>query len=81
MICLSKTYGELLLLIGDANILIAGDKMTHSDHPSNTKKEIVRIYYEEWLFAKISPFLKIAQYLSCEVKLKSKLNSHSYPYA
>lgn len=49
MICLSKTYVELLLLIDDSNILIAGDKMIHSDHPSNNKKRYLsNICHLKW---------------------------------
>ena len=46
-ICLSETYHDPKTLLDDDNLDIAGYKLVRSDHPSNSKRGGVCIYYKE----------------------------------
>ena len=48
-ICISETYLDSSVQSGDTDISINGYNLIHADHPSNTKRGGVCIYYRESL--------------------------------
>ena len=48
-ICISETYLDSSVQSGDTDISINGYNLIHVDHPSNTKRGGVCIYYRESL--------------------------------
>ena len=48
-ICISETYFDSSILEGDSSFQLDGYKVIRADHPSNTKRGGVCIYYKESL--------------------------------
>ena len=49
IICLSETYLDSSILVDDDNLEISGYNLIHLDHPSNSKRGGVCIYYKNVL--------------------------------
>ena len=49
VICLSETYLDSTVPLDDVNLVISGYSLIHSDHPSNTRREGVCLYYKNYL--------------------------------
>ena len=47
--CLSEIYFDPTVLLDDDNFVISGYNLIRSDHPSNTKRGGVCLYYENYL--------------------------------
>ena len=52
IICLSKTYLDSKTPLNDDNLEISGYTLIRSDHPSNTKRRGLRLYYKNNLLLK-----------------------------
>ena len=61
-ICISETYFDSLVLEGDGSFQLNGYNLRRADHPRNSKRGGVCIYYKEFLCV-------------CEVKLSSPSQS------
>ena len=48
-ICISETYTDSTISSDNNNLNISGYNLIKADHPSNSKREIVCIYYKESL--------------------------------
>ena len=46
IICLSETYLDSIVPVADVSMLISGYNLIRSDHPSNTKRGSVCLYYK-----------------------------------
>ena len=49
IICLSETYLDSTVPLDDVNLVISGYNLIRSDHPSNTKRGDVCLYYKNYL--------------------------------
>ena len=49
IICLSETYLDSTVPLDDVNLVISGYNLIRSDHPSNTKRGGVCLYYKNYL--------------------------------
>ena len=70
IICLSETYLDSSVLLDDDNLVIPGYNSVCSDHPSNTKRGGVCLYYKNFLPLR---FLNISYLKECLDRLAINL--------
>lgn len=62
IICLSKTYLDSSIFLDDDNLVIPGNNLICSDHPSSTKRGSVCLYCKSYLLLR---FLSISYLKEC----------------
>ena len=74
-ICISDTFFDSSVTEGDKNIQLNGYNLIRADHPSNTKRGGVCIFYKETLALHIVNSLNFNECIVCEVSIQ---NSKGY---
>ena len=67
IICLSETYFDSSVLLDD-NLVIPGNSLVCSDHPSNTKPRGVCLYYKNYLPLRVLSISYLKKCLNFELK-------------
>ena len=70
-ICISETYFDSSILEGDSIFQLDGYKVIRADHPSNTKRGGVRIYYKESLSVRALNLTNLIDCIICEVSMQN----------
>ena len=70
-ICISETYFDSTILVGDKIFHLNGYKLLRADHPNNTKQGGVCIYYKESLGVREVKLSNLSQFVICEVSLQN----------
>ena len=74
IICLSETYFDSSISFDDMNLEISGYKLIRSDHPSNSKRGGVGIYYNKnFLPLRVCDISLLDEYINFELKIVDKL--------
>ena len=71
-ICLSETYLDSTVLLDDDNLVIFGYNLIRSDHPSNTKRGGVCLYYKNYLPLRVLNISYLKKCLNFELKIGDK---------
>ena len=71
LICISETFFDSTVTEGDKNIQLNGYNFIRVDHPSNTKRGGVCIFYKETLAVCIVNSLNFNEYIVCEVSIQN----------
>ena len=69
IICLSETYLDSTVSLDDVNLVISGYNLILSDHPSNTKRGGVCLYYKNYLPLWVLNISYLKECLNVELKL------------
>ena len=72
IICLSETYLDSTVPFDDDNLAISGYNLIRSDHPSNTKRGGVCLYYKKCLPLRVLNISCLKEYLNFELKIGDK---------
>ena len=71
VICITETFLDSDYLDGDKRLGLQGYDMIRSDHPSNTKRGGVCIYYKKYLpLVKRDDIFPLSECLVCEISMK-----------
>ena len=71
-ICISETFLDSSFEPNDKDLMLDGYKLIRSDHPSNTKRGGVYIYYKESLAVCLVDITSLPECLVCEVTIQNK---------
>ena len=71
IICISETYFDSSILERDSSFQLDGYKVIRADHPSNTKRGGVCIYYKELLSLRALNLTNLSECIICEVSLQN----------
>ena len=71
-LCVSETFLNFSFESSDKDLMIEGYNLIRSDHPSNTKRGGVCIYYKESLVVRIVNITSLTECLVCEVTMQNK---------
>ena len=71
-ICISETYLDSSVPTDDRDTLINDYNLIHADHPSNNKRGVVCIYYQESLAVQLVETNYLRECLLCEVSINNK---------
>ena len=66
-----ETYFDSSVLEGDRSFQLNGYNLLRADHPSNTKRGGVCIYYKESLYVREVKLSNLSQCIICEVSLRN----------
>ena len=72
IICLSETYLDSTVPLDNDNLVISGYNLIRSDHPSNTKRGGVCLYYKNYLPLRVLNISYSKQCLNFELKSGDK---------
>ena len=72
IVCLSETYLDSTGPLDDDNAVISGYNLIHSDHPSNTKRGGVCLYYKNCLPLRVLNISYLKECLNFELKIGDK---------
>ena len=72
IICLSETYLDSTVPLDDDNLVISGYNLIRSDHPSNTKRGGVCLYYKNYLPLRVLNISYLKKCLNFELKISDK---------
>ena len=72
IICLSETYLDSTVPLDDVNLVISGYNLIRSDHPSNTKRGGVCLYYKNYLPLRVLNISYLKECLNFELKIGDK---------
>ena len=72
IICLSETYLDSTVPLDDDNLVISGYNLIRSDHPSNTKRGGVCLYYKNYLPLRVLNISYLKECLNFELKIGDK---------
>ena len=72
IICLSETYLDSTVPRDDDNLVISGYNLIRSDHPSNTKRGGVCLYYKSYLPLRVLNISYLKECLNFELKIGDK---------
>ena len=72
IICLSETYLDSTVPLDDVNLVISGYNFIRSDHPSNTKRGGVCLYYKNYLPLRVLNISYLKECLNFELKIGDK---------
>ena len=73
VICISETYLNSATSTVDENLEIAGYTLSRADHPSNTKRCGVCIYYKHSLAFKLLDIFYLEECINFEILFRGKL--------
>ena len=79
-ICISETYLDSSVPTDDRDTLINGYNLIRADHPSNTKRGGVCIYYRESLAVQLVETNCLSKCLLCEVSINHKKSNVAVLY-
>ena len=68
--CITETYYDLLFL-GGSSFQLDGYKVNRADHPSNTKRGAVCIYYKESLSVRALNLTNLNECITCQVSVQN----------
>ena len=71
-ICISETYLDSTISSDNNDLNISGYNLIRADHPSNSKRDGVCIYYKESLAVQTLNNVGLREYLVCKVCLGNK---------
>ena len=71
-VCVSETFLYSSFESNDKNLKIKGYSLTRSDHPSNTKRISVCIYYKESLALRFVNITSLTECLICKVTIQNE---------
>ena len=77
-ICISETFLDSSFEPENKNLMLEGYKLIQSDHPSNTKRGGVCIYYKESLAVCLVDITSLPECLVCEVTIQYKTKTHMF---
>ena len=69
---LCETFLNSSFESNDKDLMIEGYNLIRSDHPSNTNRDGVCIYYKESLAVCIANITSLTEWLVCEVTIQKK---------
>ena len=69
IICLSETYLDSTVPLDDVNLVISGYNLIRSDHPSNTKRGGVCLYYKNYLPLRVLNISYLKECLNFELEI------------
>ena len=72
IICLSETYLDSTAPLDDDNLVISGYNLIRSDHPSNTKRGGVCLYYKNYLPLRVLNISYLKECLNFELNIGDK---------
>ena len=72
IICLSETCLDSTVPLDDDNLVISGYNLIRSDHPSNTKRGGVCLYYKNYLPLRVLNISYLKECLNFELKIGDK---------
>ena len=72
IICLSETCLDSTVPLDDDNLVISGYNLIRSDHPSNTKRGGVCLYYKNYLPLRVLNISYLKECLNFELKIGNK---------
>ena len=72
IICLSETYLDSTVSLDDVHLVISGYDLIRSDHPSNTKRGGVCLYYKNYLPLRVLNINCLKEFLNFELKIGDK---------
>ena len=72
IICLSETYLDSTVPLDDVNLVIFRYNLIHYDHPSNTKRGGVCLYYKNYLPLRVLNISYLKECLNFEHKIGDK---------
>ena len=70
-ICISETYFDSSILEGDSSFQLDGYKVIRADHPSNTKRGGICIYYKETLSVRALNLTNLNECIICQVSVQN----------
>ena len=73
IICLSETYLDSTVASDDENLEITGYNLVRSDHPANTKRGGVCLYYKTCLPLRVLDIQYLNECINFELKIGDKL--------
>ena len=71
-ICISETFFDSSFKSDHKGLMLDGYNLIWSDHPSNTKRGGVCIYYKESLAVRLVDITSLLECLVCEVTIQNK---------
>ena len=71
-VCISETFLNSSFEPDDKDLMLDGYNLIRSDHPSNTKKGGVCIYYKESLAVHLVDTTSLPECLVCEITIQNK---------
>ena len=71
-ICISETFLDSSFESDEEDLRLDGHNLIRSDHPSNTKRGGVCIYYKESLAVRLVDITSLHECLVCEVTIQKK---------
>ena len=72
IICLSETYLDSTVPLDNDNLVISGYNLIRSDHPSNTKRGGVCLYYKNYLPLRVLNISYLKQCLNFKLQIGDK---------
>ena len=75
ILCLFETFLNSNISCDDDNLQLPGLNLLRADHPSNTKREGVCIYYRNFLPLRLITFHYLNEYLTCVIKRSVKISN------
>ena len=72
LIYFSETYLDFSISIEEKSLIIDDYKLLPADHPSDTKRGRVCIYYKEAISVQVLKFSQLPECLVCEVSIENK---------
>ena len=73
IVCLSKTYLDSSFLVNDENLVIQGYNLVRCDHPTNSKRGRVCVYYKDSLPLKIIDIQYLQECINFHLIIGDKL--------
>ena len=70
-VCISEKYFDSSVLEGDRSFQLNGNNLLSADHPSNTKRGGVCLYYKESLYVCEVELSNLSQSIICEISLRN----------
>ena len=80
IICLSETYVDSSVPVDDDNLQVPGYSSVRADHPSNTKRGGVLIYYKNVLPIKLIDVKYLHESFNLELRIRGKICKFLSPY-
>ena len=73
IVCLIATYLDSLFIVNDEKLVILGNNLVRCDHPTNSKRGGVCIYYKDSLLLKITDIQYLQEYINFHLTIGNKL--------
>ena len=73
IVCLSETYFDSSFLVNDENLVIQGYNLVRCDHPTNSKRGGVCVYYKDSLPLKITDIQYLQECINFHLIISDRL--------